>query len=79
MSAHLIIFTGLIYLYIAAEQLHKGNGAMAMTYFGYAFANVGLYIMAAKWKRTTAKVVYTLIEDELIPSTRAGVATTAIL
>jgi len=48
MSAHLIIFTGLIYLYIAAEQLHKGNGAMAMTYFGYAFANVGLYIMAAK-------------------------------
>ena len=48
MSAWLIIVTGLIYAYIAIEQAFKGNMAMAVVYSGYAFSNVGLYILAAK-------------------------------
>jgi len=46
LSAPLIIITGLIYAYIAGEQLFKGNGYMAMVYIGYAFSNVGLYLLA---------------------------------
>ena len=48
MSAWLIIVTGLIYGYIALEQGFKGNVPMAVVYSGYAFSNVGLYIMASK-------------------------------
>jgi hypothetical protein len=48
MSYWLIIITGLIYGYIAAEQAIKGNIPMAIVYGGYSFSNVGLYIMAAK-------------------------------
>ena len=48
MSAWLIIITGLIYGYIALEQGFKGNIAMAVVYSGYAFSNVGLYILATK-------------------------------
>jgi len=49
MSAWLIAFTGIIYLYVAAEQLyfHKNIG-MFITYLGYAFANIGLYLLASK-------------------------------
>lgn len=47
MSGWLIIFTGIIYLGIAIEQYLKGGNGMAITYAGYAFANVGLF-MAAK-------------------------------
>jgi len=46
MSSWLIIVTGMIYAYIAGEQAFKGNMPMAMVYTGYAFSNVGLYIMA---------------------------------
>ena len=48
MSAWLIIVTGLIYAYIAIEQGLKGNVPMAVVYTGYAFSNVGLYILASK-------------------------------
>jgi hypothetical protein len=48
MSAWLIIVTGLIYFYIAIEQGFKGNLAMAVVYSGYAFSNVGLFLLAAK-------------------------------
>ena len=48
MSAWLIILTGLIYAYIGIEQGFKGNTAMAVVYTGYAFSNVGLYILASK-------------------------------
>jgi len=48
MSGWLIAFTGLIYLYISFEQLYKGNIGMFIAYFGYAFANVGLYLLASK-------------------------------
>jgi hypothetical protein len=44
MSAPLIVITGLIYAYIALEQLYKGNVGGALMYAGYAFANVGLFI-----------------------------------
>lgn len=46
MSGHLIALTGLIYLYVAAEQGCRGNAGMCVAYLGYAFANVGLYLMA---------------------------------
>jgi hypothetical protein len=47
-SSWLIIVTGVIYGYIAAEQALKGNLPMAVVYSGYAFSNVGLYILATK-------------------------------
>lgn len=46
MSATLIALTGLAYLYVAFEQGTKGNWPMCVCYSGYAFANVGLYLMA---------------------------------
>lgn len=48
MSAWLIILTGLIYAYIAAEQGVKGNIPLLIVYGGYAFSNIGLYWMATK-------------------------------
>lgn len=48
MSSWLIILTGLIYAYIAGEQGFKGNMPMLVVYTGYAFSNVGLYLMATK-------------------------------
>ena len=48
MSGWLIILVGVIYAYIGAEQLFKGNIGLAVTYFGYALGNVGLYIIAIK-------------------------------
>ncbi|MEY4263493.1 MAG: hypothetical protein RL373_61 [Pseudomonadota bacterium] len=48
MSSWLIIVTGVIYAYIAGEQLLKGNTGLAVTYFGYALGNVGLYMIAIK-------------------------------
>lgn len=46
MSAPLIILTGLIYAYVAIEQATKGNVSMAIVYSGYAFSNIGLYLLA---------------------------------
>jgi len=46
MSPWLIIITGLIYAYIAIEQALKGNSYMAIVYSGYAFSNIGLYLLA---------------------------------
>jgi hypothetical protein len=46
MSSWLIVVTGLIYVYISIEQLVKGNSGLAVTYFGYALGNVGLFMMA---------------------------------
>lgn len=48
MSAWLIAFSGCIYLWVAAEQGYKGNIGMFITYLGYAFANIGLYLLASK-------------------------------
>jgi hypothetical protein len=46
MSAPLILFVGVIYLTVAVDQYMKGS-PMAVAWFGYAIANVGL-AMAAK-------------------------------
>jgi hypothetical protein len=45
MSGHLIILTGLIYAYVAAEQffVHR-NVSMTIVYGGYAFSNIGLFL-----------------------------------
>jgi hypothetical protein len=48
MSGNLIILTGVIYAYVAVEQGLKGNMGMLIAYAGYAFANVGLYLMVTK-------------------------------
>lgn len=48
MSGWLIAITGFIYLYVALEQLYKGNLGMFITYIGYSFANIGLYLLASK-------------------------------
>ena len=48
MSGHLIIITGIIYAYVAGEQLAKGNVPMFVTYACYAGANYGLWLMATK-------------------------------
>jgi len=46
MSGTLIAITGVIYLWVAVEQMMKGNVPMFICYLGYAFANIGLYFMA---------------------------------
>ena len=48
MSAWLILLTGAIYLYVAIEQGIKGNQGMLIAYLGYAFSNIGLYMLASK-------------------------------
>jgi len=45
-SSWLIVTIGFVYLYISIEQLYRGNTGMAITYFGYALGNVGLYMLA---------------------------------
>lgn len=46
MSSWLIALTGLIYAGVAVEQGLKGNLQMAIVYSGYAFSNIGLYLLA---------------------------------
>jgi hypothetical protein len=48
MSSWLIVLTGLIYVFITAEQAFKGNVGLACMYAGYAFANYGAYLIATK-------------------------------
>lgn len=45
MSGWLIAVTGLIYAFVAVEQGIKGNTPMLIAYSGYAFSNIGLYLM----------------------------------
>lgn len=49
LSANLIIVSGILYFYVALEQwyFHKNLG-MLITYLGYSFSNIGLYILASK-------------------------------
>ena len=48
MSSWLIILTALIYAYISLDQFIKSNPGMGIAYAGYAFSNIGLYILATK-------------------------------
>jgi hypothetical protein len=43
MSQWLVAATGIAYLWVCVEQAIKGNMPGALMYFGYAFANVGLF------------------------------------
>jgi hypothetical protein len=45
MSAPLIVFVGLVYSYIAVEQIYKGNVGAGLMYAGYAFSNIGLFML----------------------------------
>jgi len=46
MSSWLIALVGLVYMGVAVEQYMKGNGNMTIVYSGYAFSNIGLYLLA---------------------------------
>lgn len=46
MSGTLIVITGCIYVYVAAEQYMKGSVAGAITWGAYAVSNIGLWMMA---------------------------------
>ena len=48
MSGWLIALTGVVYSWVAIEQYMKGNIGLGIAYTGYAFANVGLYMLATK-------------------------------
>jgi len=48
MSGWLIALTGLIYTYVFIDQLMRGNMGMGIAYAGYAFSNIGLYMLASK-------------------------------
>jgi len=44
-SAWLIAIVGAIYVGVAADQARSGQWGMSIMYFGYAFANVGAWMM----------------------------------
>ena len=46
MSGPLIIITGIIYAYVAVDQYFRGNTGLAVAYSGYAYSNLGLYLLA---------------------------------
>lgn len=48
MSGWLIALTGAIYAYVSYDMTREGNWGMAIAYAGYAFANIGLYLLAEK-------------------------------
>jgi hypothetical protein len=45
-SAWLIALVGVVYAYIAVEQFVRGDVRTAVVFAGYAFSNVGLYLLA---------------------------------
>lgn len=45
MSGTLIIVTGAIYAIVAVDQFAVGNTGMGIAYAGYAFSNVGLWML----------------------------------
>jgi hypothetical protein len=47
MSVALIGFVGMIYLAIAVSELSAGNNGLALVFFSYALANVGLIMVSA--------------------------------
>lgn len=48
MGPWLVLFVGVIYLYVGLEFGFKGNWYMAIVYLGYAVANVGLFKMGGE-------------------------------
>lgn len=47
MSSTTILIVGVIYLYIGADKLYRGDTGLGIAFLGYAFSNVGLF-MASK-------------------------------
>ncbi|UOF77927.1 hypothetical protein [Caudoviricetes sp.] len=45
MSASLIALTGVIYAFVAVDQWDK-NPNLTIVYAGYAFSNIGLFLLA---------------------------------
>ena len=45
MSSTLIAIIGFVYLYIAGENIYNNNWPVGLMFFGYAFANVGSYLL----------------------------------
>lgn len=43
MSSWLVALMGVVYLYVAVEQLVKGSPPTAIMFLGYALGNLGLY------------------------------------
>ena len=48
MSSYLIWAIGIVYLYVAIEQILKGNVALGVSFIGYFIGNIGLGLVA-KW------------------------------
>lgn len=48
MAGWLIILTGVIYAYVAADLAWQGRWPLAWAYAGYSFANIGLYFAATR-------------------------------
>lgn len=46
MSGTLIAITGVIYAFVAGDQMVRGNTGMGIAYLGYAFSNIGLWMLA---------------------------------
>jgi len=46
MSGNLIILTGVIYAWVSYCQFSSGNQGLGIAYLGYAFSNVGLWMIA---------------------------------
>lgn len=46
MSGPLIIGVGVVYLVVSLDQYRQGSPGMAIAWFGYALANVGLAMVA---------------------------------
>lgn len=46
MSGHLIILTGFLYLWTCIDLYFQNKLGLSIAYFGYALANIGLYIVA---------------------------------
>jgi len=45
-SGPLILFVGAIYAYVAVDQYLANNIGMCIAFAGYAFANLGLFMLA---------------------------------
>lgn len=48
MSSWLIGMVGFVYLAVSIDMAVHGKWALAMVWFGYAFAQVGLWIVSGK-------------------------------
>lgn len=46
MSAWLIAFVGVVYAVISAVQFMHDNPSMGMVFAGYAFSNIGLWMVS---------------------------------